>query len=69
MYLFKIKKKKEFLGGIKINWLANQVGVTSSYLCQVLNGKRTCSVVLAHLLMTKLKPNEKREEYFIKKEK
>lgn len=69
MYLFKIKKKKEFLGGIKINWLASQVGVSDSYLCQVLKGKRTCSLVLANLLMTKLKPNEEFEEYFIKKEK
>ena len=69
MYLFKIKKKKEFLGGIKINWLASQVGVSDSYLCQVLKGKRTCSLVLANLLMTKLKPNEEVEAYFTKKEK
>ena len=69
MYLFKTEKKKEFLGGIKINWLANQIGVTNGYLCQVLNGKKTCSVVLAYLLTTKLKPNEEIKEYFIKKEK
>lgn len=69
MYLFKTEKKNEFLGGIKINWLADKIGVTYSYLSQVLNGKRTCSVVLASLLMVKLKPNEEVEEYFIKKEK
>lgn len=69
MYLFNNEKKKEFLGGIKINWLASQVGVSDSYLCQVLKGKRTCSLVLANLLITKLKPNEEVEEYFTKKEK
>lgn len=69
MYLFKTENKKEFLGGIKINWLASQVGVSDSYLCQVLKGKRTCSLVLANLLMTKLKPSEEVEKYFVKKEK
>lgn len=69
MYLFKSEKKEKFLGGRKINWLARKIGVTYSYLVQVLNGKRTCSVVLASLLMVKLKPNEEIEKYFIKKEK
>ena len=69
MYLFKIEKKNEFLGGIKINWLAKEIAVSYNYLAQVFNAKRTCSGVLASLLMVKLKPNEDIEEYFIKKEK
>lgn len=47
MYEFKVEKKDDFLQGKKINYVARQVGMSESYLSNILNGKFKCSRKIA----------------------
>lgn len=48
MYRFKISKKDNFLNGRKVVWVGNELGLSRIYLYQVLNGKVSCSKLLAY---------------------
>ena len=44
------EKKKEFLDGRKIKYVADEVGMTNVHLCNILNGKSQCKNTTAIFL-------------------
>lgn len=66
MYTFNKKEKVNILDGRKINYVADKIGVTSQFLSQVLNGKRTCSKTVAYCIVKCLCENAEIDDYFKK---
>ena len=66
MYRFITEKKEDLLNGHKIMYVAEQVGMSKSYLSNILNGRINCSKKLA-LAICQFKDVEL-EEFFVKEE-
>lgn len=66
MYRFKEEKKEEIINKFKISYIAEQVGISLSYLSRVINGKKNCTKVVAYCI-TKMVDNDKEVDYFFEK--
>lgn len=64
MYIFKENEKAKILEGRTITYVANKIGVTTPFLTSVLNGKRTCSKLVAYCIVKCLCQNAEIEDYF-----
>ena len=67
MYKFKVEKKEEIINKYKLGFLADEIGISLTYLSNILNGKVNCKKVVAYCI-TKMVNNEKEIEYFFKKD-
>lgn len=63
MYKFKVEKLNEVKDKFKLNFIANEIGITTTYLSRIVNGKVSCKKVVAYCL-TKMIDNEKEVDYF-----
>jgi len=61
---FKIEKKEELLQGRSIKYLSLELECTYVHICNILNGKSSCSKYLARDIVSKMQPNAKVEDYF-----
>ena len=67
MWFFKETEKAKILSGRTITYVADKIGVTSSFLTGVLNGKRYCSKTVAYCIVKCLCQDAEIEDYFYKK--
>ena len=68
MYYFKEVEKAKVLQGRTITYLAEQkLHITKEYLCQILLGKRGCSIRLANDITNCISWQAKLEDYFYTK--
>lgn len=68
MYIFKETEKAKVLQGRTIKYLAEEkLHITKDYLCQILGGKRGCSIRLANDIVQCISWGAKIEDYFVKK--
>jgi len=68
MYIFKETEKAKILQGRTIKYLAEKkLHITTAYLCQILSGKRGCSIRLANDIVQCISMSAKIEDYFEKK--
>ena len=65
MYYFKEVEKAKILQGRTITYVAKKIGITSSFLCSVLNGKRGCSKTVAYCITKCLCQEAEIGDYFI----
>ena len=64
-YKFKEVEKAKALQGRTIKYLAeNKVGITKEYLTNILNGKITCSQIVANKITESICLEAKLEDYF-----
>ena len=63
MYSFRLEKKDEIINKYKLGFLADEIGISLTYLSNILNGKNDCKKVVAYCI-TKMVDNEKEVEYF-----
>lgn len=69
MHIFEKKYKSIVLQGRTIRYLANnKLDITEQYLCQILSGKKGCSLKLAKKITKCILENAKVEDYFKKGE-
>ena len=66
MYKFKVEKKEEIINKYKISYIAEEVGISLTYLSNILNGKTNCKKVVAYCI-TKMVDNTKEVDYFFTK--
>lgn len=66
MYIFNKKERANLLDGRTVTYVADKIGVTSQFLSQVLNGKRTCSKTVAYCIVKCLCEEAEIEDYFKK---
>lgn len=66
MYKFKTEKKEEITSKYKLLFIAEGIGITLSYLSNVLNGKINCKKTIAYCI-TKIVDSEKEIDYFFEK--
>lgn len=66
MYSFNTELKEELLAGMKVNHIANRLGISKVNLYDVLRGARKCSKIYAYGLVKFLKPDEDINKYFRK---
>jgi len=67
MYGFKTELKESLLNGRTITWVANEIGITTSHLINVLNGKRDCSKLVAYCVVKVCDNDKEIFDYFIRK--
>ena len=67
MYKFKEEKKDEIINRFKLSYIAKEIGISLTYLSNVLNGKVACKKVIAYCI-TKNIDTEKEIEYFFENE-
>ena len=67
MYKFRVEKKEEIINKYKLGFLADEIGISLTYLSNILSGKNNCKKVVAYCI-TKIVDNEKEIEYFFIKE-
>ena len=68
MYYFIETEKAKVLQGRTIKYLAEKkLFITSSYLSQILSGKRACSRLLASNIAQCISWDSKVEDYFVQK--
>ena len=67
MYRFKKEKKDEIISRFKLSYIANEIGISLTYLSNVLNSKVACKKVVAYCI-TKNIDAEKEIEYFFENE-
>lgn len=65
MYLFNQEERAKILSGRTVSYVAKKIGVTPQFLSQVLNGKRTCSKLVAFCIVKCLCYEAEIEDYFI----
>lgn len=63
MYQFRKERKNEIISKYKLSYIAEEVGISLTYLSNVLNCKNDCKKVVAYCI-TKLVDNKKEIEYF-----
>lgn len=68
MYIFDVDKKEQLLEGRKINYVAEKIGITNSFLVSVLNGNKHCTKPIAYCIVKCLQSDMEVEDFFIKKE-
>lgn len=68
MYLFKTELKKGALDGRTMTSIAEKVGITKAYVIMIMNGKSTCSKLVAYCLTKVLDPNSEIKDYFIRED-
>jgi plasmid maintenance system antidote protein VapI len=66
MYKFRAEKREEIINKFKISYIAEQVGISLSYLSRVINGRKNCTKVVAYCI-TKMVDSEKEVDYFFEK--
>lgn len=66
MYVFKENEKVNLLSGRTITYVANKIGITSSFLTSILNGKRHCSKPIAYCIVKCLCQEAEIEDYFVR---
>lgn len=66
MYHFKENKKEEIIKKYKLTNMAKEIGISLTYLSNILNGKNNCKKVVAYCI-TKMVDNTKEVEYFFTK--
>ena len=64
MLTFDKTQKSKILGGRTITYVAKQIGVTSTFLTAVFNGRRTCSRTVAYCIVKCLCRDAEVEDYF-----
>lgn len=69
MYLFRVELKDQLLDGRKIIYVANKIGITRSYLNQILNCERETTKLTAYCLVKACDKDAEIDDYFIRKEK
>lgn len=57
-------QKELLLDGRSIMFLSKELNYNREHLAHILNGKEPCTPTLAKRIVTRLKPNEKIEDYF-----
>lgn len=63
MYSFRLERKNEIINKYKISYIAEEVGISLTYLSNILNGKTDCKKVVAYCI-TKMVDSEKEVDYF-----
>lgn len=64
-YMFKQIEKAQVLQGRTIKYLAeNKIGITPTYLSNILNGKIHCSKIVANRITESICREAKLEDYF-----
>ncbi len=66
MYIFKKERKKDFLKGTKISYIAEEVGITQSFLTQILNGNKHCSKLVAYCIVKFMNNDYEINDFFEK---
>ena len=66
MYKFKIEKYIELLNGKTVEWLANELGYTSTTFYLIFNGHKYVKKALALAIVKELDNDNEVEEYFEK---
>lgn len=66
MYHFREEKRNEIVSRFKLNYLADEIGISLAYLSRILNSRKDCKKVVAYCI-TKLVDNEKEVDYFFEK--
>ena len=64
MYRFIIDKKEELLNGKTISWVAKNVGISRSYLTDVLNDKRTTTKMTAYCIVKSCNEDYEINQFF-----
>lgn len=67
MYFFNKVEKAKILDGRTVVYVANKIGVTSTFLSSVLNGKRGCSKTVAFCIVKCLCQEAEIDDYFEKR--
>ena len=67
MYKFKTEKYKEIIEKYKINGIAEKIGITPTYLSQILNNKKDCKKTVAYCIVKAIDSNAEINNYFILK--
>ena len=68
MYFFKETEKAKILQGRTIKYLAEEkLHINKDYLCQILGGRRGCSIRLANAITQCISWGAKIDNYFEKK--
>jgi len=66
MYSFRVEKKEEIINKYKLSYIAGEVGISLTYLSNILNNKTDCKKVVAYCI-TKIVDNTKEVDYFFTK--
>lgn len=65
MYLFKKTLKEEITRKYKIKYIADNVGISTVYLSNILNGKVQIKKAIAYCIVKTLDKEAEIEDYFI----
>ena len=68
MYKFNEEEKAKLLDGRTITYIAKKIGITNSFLTSILNGKRSCSKIVAFSIVKCLCQEAEINDYFEKVE-
>lgn len=68
MYKFKKELKKGALDGRTMTSIAERIGITKAYVIMIMNGKTTCSKLVAYSLTKALNLNSEINDFFIKED-
>ncbi len=67
MYQFKSEKYNEVISKYKMKSIAERIGITPTYLSQILNNKKECKKTVAYCITKAINNSSEINDYFIQK--